>query len=426
MTVRPIPRVERPFTVDVTLPGSKSITLRHILMSTLADGPTRLDGVPRCDDVDSMFDALARLGVEVQRTGKQARVEAPVHGSHRQVELDLGMSGVSLRLLLAHAALRTSTTRFTGHRQLYDRPNADLLDALRLMGCEIEDNGGRLPIVVRGPQVPARQTTLSMGVSSQYLSGLLLMAPALPRGLTIHLRGASTSASYIGVTRAEMARRGVEVRRIDASTVAVPAAVYRGGDVMIEGDASAATYHAALATLHGGRVQLRNLGDATRQGDYNFLALCERIGATVDRDDSQVTLEGPPRLRALGEVDMIDMPDAAPTLMAVAPFLPEPTHITGLATLRVKEVDRIAFGVAELRKAGVRVEEYDAAVTVHPSADLQAVDFETYEDHRMAMGLSVLASKIGGCRVLGADCVSKTYADYWQDFDQIYQSPAIL
>lgn len=425
MTARPIPRVERPFTVDVTLPGSKSITLRHILMSTLADGPTRLDGVPRCDDVDSMFDALGRLGVEVHRAGKQARVAPPAPGFHRQVELDLGMSGVSLRLLLAHAALRTSTTRFTGHRQLHDRPNTDLVDALRLMGCEIEDNGGRLPIVVRGPQTPAQETTLSMGISSQYLSALLLTAPALPRGLAIHLRGAATSASYIGVTRAEMARRGVEVRRVGASTVAVPPAVYRGGDVMMEGDASAATYHAALATLHGGRVQLLNLGDATRQGDYDFLALCERIGATVARSDSRASLEGPHRLRALGEVDMIDMPDAAPTLMAVAPFLPEPTHITGLATLRVKEVDRIAFGVAELRKAGVRVEEYDAAVTVHPSADLRPVDFETYQDHRMAMGLSVLASKIGGCRVLGSECVSKTYADYWQDFDAIYRSTAI-
>ena len=420
MTAQPIARVERPFSVDVTLPGSKSIALRHILMSTLADGPTRLVGVPRCDDVDSMFDAVGRLSVDVQRTGKHAHVVPPAEPFSLDVELDLGMSGVSLRLLLAQAALRTSTTRFTGHRQLHDRPNADLLDALRVIGCEVEDDEGRLPIVVRGPATPAPETPLAMGVSSQYLSGLLLMAPSLPRGLTIHLRGSATSASYVGVTQAEMARRGVQVRIVDPSTVTVPPGVYQGGDVVIEGDASAATYHAALATLHGGRVHLANLGEATRQGDYAFLALCERIGATVDRSDSRVTIEGPHRLRALGEVDMIDMPDAAPTLMAMAPLLPTATHITGLATLRVKETDRIAFGVAELRKAGVRVEEYDAAVTVQPSAELRSVDFETYEDHRLAMALSVLASKIGGCRVLGADCVSKTYADYWQDFDRIY------
>ena len=420
MTAQPIARVERPFSVDVTLPGSKSIALRHILMSTLADGPTRLVGVPRCDDVDSMFDAVGRLSVDVQRTGKHAHVVPPAEPFSLDVELDLGMSGVSLRLLLAQAALRTSTTRFTGHRQLHDRPNADLLDALRVIGCEVEDDEGRLPIVVRGPATPAPETPLAMGVSSQYLSGLLLMAPSLPRGLTIHLRGSATSASYVGVTQAEMAWRGVQVRIVDPSTVTVPPGVYQGGDVVIEGDASAATYHAALATLHGGRVHLANLGEATRQGDYAFLALCERIGATVDRSDSRVTIEGPHRLRALGEVDMIDMPDAAPTLMAMAPLLPTATHITGLATLRVKETDRIAFGVAELRKAGVRVEEYDAAVTVQPSAELRSVDFETYEDHRLAMALSVLASKIGGCRVLGADCVSKTYADYWQDFDRIY------
>lgn len=420
MTARSIARVERPFSVDVTLPGSKSITLRHILMSTLADNPTRVDGVPRCDDVDSMLDAVARLGVDVRRTGKQVGVQAPAERFTRDAELDLGMSGVSLRLLLAHAALRTSTTRFTGHRQLHDRPNTDLLDALRLMGCEVEDDQGRLPIVVRGPETPAPETTLSMGVSSQYLSGLLLMAPALPRGLTINLSGSVTSASYVGVTRAEMARRGIQVQMVDASTVTVPPGAYRGGDVMIEGDASAATYHAALATLHGGRVGFLNLGEVTRQGDYAFLGLCERIGATVERSDSEVTVKGPDQLQDLGEVDMIDMPDAAPTLMAVAPFLPAPTHITGLATLRVKETDRIAFGVAELRKAGVRVEEHDAAVTVHPSTALRPVDFETYEDHRMAMALSVLASNVGGCRVLGANCVSKTYADYWQDFDKIY------
>ena len=420
MTAQPIARVERPFSVDVTLPGSKSIALRHILMSTLADGPTRLVGVPRCDDVDSMFDAVGRLSVDVQRTGKHAHVIPPAEPFSLDVELDLGMSGVSLRLLLAQAASRTSNTRFTGHRQLHDRPNADLLDALRVIGCEVEDDEGRLPIVVRGPATPAPETPLAMGVSSQYLSGLLLMAPSLPRGLTIHLRGSATSASYVGVTQAEMARRGVEVRIVDPSTVTVPPGVYQGGDVVIEGDASAATYLAALATLHGGRVHLANLGEATRQGDYAFLALCERIGATVDRSDTGVTIEGPHRLRELGEVDMIDMPDAAPTLMAMAPLLPTATHITGLATLRVKETDRIAFGVAELRKAGVRVEEYDAAVTVQPSAELRSVDFETYEDHRLAMALSVLASKIGGCRVLGADCVSKTYADYWQDFDRIY------
>ena len=136
--------------------------------------------------------------------------------------------------------------------------------------------------------------------------------------------------------------------------------------MLIEGDASAATYHAALATLHGGRITLTNLGDSTRQGDYAFLGLCERMGAAVSRAADRVTIKGPVSPQPVGDADMADMPDAAPTLMAMAPFLPTPTHITGLATLRVKECDRIACGAKELRKAGVRVEEFDAAMTIHP------------------------------------------------------------
>lgn len=417
----PIPPIESPFAADVTLPGSKSIALRHLLMSSLADGPTHLTGIPRCDDVDVMFEALKRLGVMVERQGKSASLTPPETPFVSDVVLDLGMSGVSLRLLLAHAALRTSTTRFTGHRQLHQRPNADLLEALQTIGCQIESNEGRLPIAVTGPACPVAKTTLATEVTSQYLSGLMLSAPGLPAGLTIALKGARTSASYIGVTTTEMSKRGIRVKTPDESTVVLSPGTYEGGDVPIEGDASAATYHAALATLHGGRITLTNLGDSTRQGDYAFLGLCERMGAAISRTADRVTIKGPATPEPVGDADMADMPDAAPTLMAMAPFLPTPTHITGLATLRVKECDRIACGAKELRKAGVRVEEFDAAMTIHPADALRPAGFDTYEDHRMAMALSVVASKVGGCVIHGADCVAKTYADYWEDFDRVCQ-----
>lgn len=407
--------------MNVVLPGSKSIALRHILMSTLAPESTRLDGIPRCEDVDAMFDAASRLGTAVERDGKTARLTPPATPSAADVELDLGMSGVSLRLLLAHAALRTATTRFTGHAQLHRRPNADLLAALERIGCEVAAApGGVLPIAVTGAASPAPETALRTKVTSQYLSGLLLAAPALPNGLTIRLEDERTSASYIGITQTEMARRGVACHAVDERTVFVPPGKYAGGDVVIEGDASAATYHAALATLHGGTVALANLGSATRQGDYAFLGLCEKIGANVERRLHRTTIQGPQRLAPLGCANMADMPDAAPTLMAMAPFLPTPTHLTGLATLRVKECDRIACGAKELRKAGMRVMEYDDAMTIHPAPAFRPAVFDTYEDHRMAMALSVLASKVGNCVIRGAESVAKTYADYWDDFDRIY------
>lgn len=416
---RRVDRVRRPFEVALTLPGSKSIALRHILMSLLAVEQTRLHGIPRCDDVDAMFDAAARLGVSVQRDGKTALLEPPTTLGESDIALDLGMSGVSLRLLLAVALLRRGRTRFDGHAQLRRRPNADLLCALEQLGCAVESNGGFLPIEIVGASQPAAATTLRTAVTSQFLSALLLVAPRLRQGLTIYTLGERTSASYIGVTQTEMARRGAPMAVRDDS-VFVPPNDYAGGDVTIEGDASAATYYAALATLHGGSVRLANLGAATRQGDYGFIDVCERLGAKVERRDDATTIRGPKELAAAGTVDMKNMPDAAPTLMALAPFLPSATHITGLATLRVKECDRIAAGATELRRAGVTVQEHADALTIQPTAQLQPAAFETYEDHRMAMALSVLASKVGDCRILGADCVSKTYADYWQDFAGIY------
>ena len=410
----------RPYRVALTLPGSKSIALRHILMSTLADAPTRLAGVPRCDDVDTMFNAVRQLGADVQRQGKTARL-APSATPARDETIDLGMSGVSMRLLLAHAALRTTTTRFDGHPQLRRRPNADLLAALQRVGCQVHAaDGDRLPIAITGPPAPAGRVTLRASVTSQYVSALLLAAPALPNGLAITLRGKRASASYIDVTRREMAARGVHVQAPDETTLRVRHAAYAGGTVDIEGDASAATYHAALATLHAGRATFANLGAATTQGDFRFLALCERVGATVQRRATTVTVHGPARLRPLGHADMSDMPDAAPTLMALAPFLPTPTRITGLATLRVKECDRLDAGATELRKSGVRVETAEDAMTIHPAAAPRAAAFDTYDDHRMAMALAVFASRVGGCEIRGPECVAKTYADYWEDFDTVY------
>lgn len=419
MTTHRIDRVERPFALDLVLPGSKSIALRHVLMSTLAREPTRLDGVPRCDDVDAMLDCAGRLGASVTRDGKNATLR-PAAESCGAVQLDLGMSGVSLRLLLAHAALRPTRTTFTGHAQLHHRPNRDLLRTLEEIGCTVESAAGFLPISVTGPASPAPEATLRTDVTSQYLTGLLLSAPGFPNGLKLRLEGERASASYIGVTETEMARRGAAVRWVDEATVFVPPGQYRGGSVVIEGDASAATYHMALATLHRGTVSFENLGSDTHQGEFAFAEVCERAGARIDRGPTSVRISGPGQLKPLGSVDFSNMPDAAPTAMALAPFLPNPTHLTGLATLRVKECDRIAAGTAELRKVGVRVDEFADAMTIHPTADCQAADLETYEDHRMAMALSVLASRIGGCRIHGAECVTKTYADYWDDFTRVY------
>ncbi len=419
---RPIAKVERPFDVVVTLPGSKSIALRHLVMAALADAPTELVGAPVCDDAATMAAALRVFGVGIEALSPtHLLVKPPSTFAAGELNVDLGLSGVSMRLLLALAALRGDPTRFNGQPPLKARPNGGLIDALRELGCAVEAQaGGRLPITVRGTTSHAAQVAIDASVSGQFLSALLLLAPHLAAGLTIRPSSAPASAPYIAVTVAEMARRGVAVETSDTGTFKVAPQRYGGGAVAIEGDASAATYHAALATLHHSTVRITNLGANTGQGDFAFFNVCRRLGAQVQAQADSVTITGPAALNPLPHVDMASMPDAAPTLMAMAPFLPAPVEISGLATLRHKECDRISCPVGELRKAGVEVEEGADHVRIAPLANPRSAAFDTFDDHRMAMAMAVFASKSGGSAVHAPACVAKTYADFWMDFDRIY------
>lgn len=455
-----IDKVREPFDIALTLPGSKSIALRHLVMSALASEKTSLMGIPRCDDIDAMVRALSRLGADIETDGRSRLVvDPPETLAAGEAHIDVDLSGVSLRFLLAVAALRRDATHLDGRAPLRVRPNRDMIGALRQLGCRAQaaDEDGHLPISVAGPDDWAREVEVGTRVSSQYLSALMLIAPRLPHGLTLRPKDEPVSASYIEVTRVEMAKRGVPVRvrgargapsqkkgarglpskkkaargspsqknderrsTSESNAIRIEPAAYRGGTVSIEGDASAATYFAALATLHSSTARFANLGAGTTQGDFAFFEVCRRIGADVRIERDTVSIAGPERPRAIGHADMEDMPDASTTLMAVAPFLPAATHITGLSTLRHKECDRIACSARELRKAGVEVEEGPDWVRVQPVSTPRPARFATYDDHRMAMSLAVFASEVGGCAILDPGCVAKTYADFWEDLAEVY------
>jgi 3-phosphoshikimate 1-carboxyvinyltransferase len=209
------------------------------------------------------------------------------------------------------------------------------------------------------------------------------------------------------------------VENQDYRRLVVRPQAYRAGGIDVEGDASAASYFAALATLHGARITLSNLGANTRQGDYQFFGLCEALGARVERRAGSTVIHGPARLdsRFGHDVDMTTMPDVAPTLMMLAPFLSGPTRITGLATLRVKECDRIAAPTREMRKLGIGVEEGPDYMVIQPLASPSLpAEIETYHDHRIAMSFGVLGSRLPGLRILDPGCVAKTYPNYWRDW----------
>lgn len=414
---RDIAVIRNPFDVSMSLPGSKSIILRQLVISALCRNPTTLLGCTLSDDVETMIDCLRRLNVDVEMKRGQCYVNSQQIDLYSNVELDLRMSGLSLRLLLAIAALRRGETKFVGNKSLRSRPQKDLLDALRDLDCDVESSNETLPITIRG-NPRGGPVTLNTSVSSQYLTALLVAGPCFDRGLDIRLSGQQVSSSYIDITIDEMRMRGYEPVKQDHG-FGIPPGEYDEGEFRIEGDASAASYFAALATLHGSRVTFTNLGSESRQGDCRFFSVCSELGARLSRTIDSTTIEGNGVLKGLGTVDMVQMPDAALTMMALAPYLPTPTAITGLDSLPFKECDRIACPSNELRKAGVVVHEDSDRVQIEPSLPT-AASFETYQDHRMAMAFTVLASKVPNCSIVDPDCVNKTYPEFWNDFDALY------
>jgi 3-phosphoshikimate 1-carboxyvinyltransferase len=418
---------------ETPLPGSKSLTLRDCAIAALANGTSTVRYPGEADDYWRMKDCLRRLGVEVDDSFED-RVTIHGHGGSfapGRVELDVGQSAVTARLMLAIAALRPDPTVIDGHISMQKRPNKDLVDALTSLGAKLTStNDGYLPTSVTGTRALHGPARVPGTISSQYLTSLLIVAPLIEGGLTIEVDGELTSKPYVDLTLDEMAKFQVRVDNHDYRRFVVPQQNYTAGDIAVEGDASAASYFAALATLHGARITLSNLGAATRQGDYGFFELCERLGARVERRSHSTLIEGPREVVASfeGPVDMTSMPDVAPTLMMIAPFLSKATRITGLATLRVKECDRIAAPARELRKLGVTVEEGPDYMVIEPlgAAGIsrpEVVEIETYHDHRIAMSFGVLGSRLAGLRILDPGCVAKTYPNFWKDWQRARNAP---
>ena len=414
-----IEKLTAPFDTDITLPGSKSIALRQLAIAALCSGSTQLTGVPECDDSAAMIDCLEALGANVTNVAGVVTVTGPIDLSNTAVHLDARMSGASTRLLLGLAALRQGDTTIDGHASLRARTNKPLLDLLSQQGCTIESDNGCLPVKISGPINPATHLSIDGSLSSQYVTALLIAAPGYRKtgNQIIEIHGEAVSRPYIDITINEMRKRGVKVKWLDDNHLEVMSAPYQAGSVAVEGDATAATYFAALATLHNSRVTITNLGQDSRQGDYAFFNIMEQLGATVERGDN-TAISGPAMLAELPKIDMQAMPDAALTLIAMAPMLAAPILITGLSSLHHKECDRLECPARELTAMGIELTTTEDSIHIYPGDGtlLAPHILSTYHDHRMAMAFSLLGSVSGTLQVDDKAVVNKTYPDYWKDF----------
>jgi 3-phosphoshikimate 1-carboxyvinyltransferase len=407
--------LRRPPDASVSLPGSKSITIRALLAAALADGSSTITNLLSSDDTDAMVGALRSLGFEVIVRGDVATVrgaggEIPA----REARVDLARSATSARLLLAAVALGAGRYVVDGHAQLQARPMGPGIEALRGLGVTVEDLGGAgcLPVRVSGGPMVGGGVALAGDVSSQFVSGLLMAGAATAHGVQIELTTALVSEPYVEMTRAVMRAFGVTVEGLS-----VEPSCYRASTFAVEPDASAASYFFGLAAVSGGRIRIEGLGRRSWQGDLGFVDVLERMGASVERTDQATEVHGTGQLHGV-EVDMSQMSDTAPTLAVVASFADSPTRVTGVGFIRRKETDRIGHVVKELRRCGIQAEEEPDGFVVHPGRPQPCV-VETYDDHRMAMSFALLGLMAEGITIADPACVAKTFPGYWSTLDSL-------
>ncbi len=412
----------RPPNATVRVPGSKSLTNRALICASLAEGVSTIEGALLADDTEAMLGCLRALGVGAQVHADGPSVEVTGGGPPAVppgARLNARLSGTTARFLLPLLAVSRGDVTLDGGPPLRTRPMSPTLDALRDLGASVEEQGepGHLPVLVRGAGLAGGRAEIAADLSSQFISGLLLSAPAMAVGLDLSLTTGAVSKPFIELTVAVMASFGVTVEHPDAGRYVVPHAAYRATTYAIEPDASAASYFFAAAAITGGRVRVPGLGRDALQGDAAIVDVLAHMGATVERGDDVTEVTGTGILHGV-DVDLSNMPDMAQTIAAVAVFADGPTRVRGVGIIRHHETDRITGVVTEMRRAGIDAEEHDDGFTVHPGSPRPAV-IQTYDDHRMAMSFALLGVRAPGIQIADPDCVAKTFPGFFAALDSL-------
>ncbi len=419
MNPLPIQPINHPLSGAVRVPGSKSLTNRALLIAALADGTTTLTNALFSDDSHVFADSLTRLGFAVEQDAAASTMT--VHGQGGQIpatqaELYVGNSGTSARFVTAMLTLGHGEYVLDGNARMRARPIADLLPALHQLGANVSSPTGCPPVRLVAAGLPGGRAAINGDISSQFLSGLLLVAPYAVKPVELTVTGDLNSKPYVDLTMAFMADFGVRVEREGYARFCIEPQRYQAqAAYAIESDASAASYFFAAPAILGGTLRLENLTRRSRQGDVAFLDLVAEMGCTITEGDTWTAVTGPAAGALQGiDADMRHIPDTAQTLAAIAPFAATATTVRGIASARVKETDRVAATVTELRRLGVEVEEFPDGFKIYPAQAIQPATVQTYDDHRMAMAFALIGLRAPGVAIENPACTSKTFPNYWE------------
>lgn len=425
----PLPAQPGPFNRTVRVPGSKSLTNRLYVLAALSRGASAVRRPLRSDDTDRLLAAINALGIRSEWRGEDVIVHGGAGRLPRGGRVDLGDGGTPTRFLLALATRAAESVVVDGSPRMRERPIDEGVALLRRLGADLRgtmvDGVERLPVTVEvGPARDLEGGKLEVGrtASSQFLSALLLIAPTIRHGLELRYAERPTSESYLELTVDAMRLVGLAVdvdRGADGRLLAhrVPPSPIEAFDRQVEADASSAAYFAVAAAITpGGRVRLEGVPATSVQPDLALLDALRAMGATVTRDATSIEIVGPRELRPF-EGDAAQFPDASLALAAACSRARGISRIAGLATLAVKESDRIAALASELTKLGCRCEATRDALTIDPAgAHDRPVTIATYRDHRIAMSFAALSVVRPAISIADPGCVAKSYPGFWRDF----------
>ena len=409
----------------ITLPGSKSISNRTLLLAALASGNTEIRDVLASDDTARMLESLTKLGVKLDQIGEH---DWRVHGCagnfhNKQADLFLGNAGTAFRPLTAALAFSNGDYQLSGVARMHERPIGDLVDALQQAGANISylEQPGFPPLKIAPAQADLSLPIKIRGdVSSQFLTALLMALPLSKQQASIDVVGELISKPYIEITLNLMAKFGVQIERDGWQRFSIAAnSVYTSpGQLCVEGDASSASYFLAAGVI-AGSVTVDGIGQDSIQGDVRFAEALSLMGGDISYGENHITAKKAKKIKAI-DLDCNHIPDAAMTLAILALFADGTSTLRNIASWRVKETDRLTAMATELRKVGASViEGSDYLQITPPTAITPNAVIDTYDDHRMAMCFSLVSLAGVPITINDPACVKKTFPDYFAYFAKI-------
>jgi 3-phosphoshikimate 1-carboxyvinyltransferase len=422
LVLNPIPHVDG----EVVIPGSKSLSNRALLLAAMARGQTTITNLLDSDDIRHMLNALKQLGVDYSLSADRTRCvingkEGPLADSD-SFELFLGNAGTAMRPLAAALCLGAGGQfTLTGEPRMYERPIGHLVDALVPLGANIEylKEQGYPPLKIMASGLSGGNIEIDGTISSQFLTALLMSAPLAQDDITITVKGDLVSKPYIDITLDLMAKFGVSVTHANYQTFSIRGrqTYISPGEIMVEGDASSASYFLAAAAIGGGTVRVYGVGKNSVQGDIRFADVLAKMGADISYGDDYI--EASKNVLNGVDVDLNHIPDAAMTIATVALFANGPTKIRNVYNWRVKETDRLSAMATELKKVGATVIEGEDFIEITPPVKIVPASIDTYDDHRIAMCFSLAAMGDAAITINDPGCTAKTFPTYFDLFKKI-------